>query len=281
MKSFAFNGGTTYKAILTPSMSGGGKISVAVNNADLSTMSTAMPAQEPSRVFEVTKTKATGGADWLVGTSGKNTLKGGSGDDIIRGGKGNDTISGDGGKDLLDFSDGTKGIKITLSQENTKYTTFDGQGCRPGNRQVSRHGGRDRHEICRHDHRFEQQRLLAGLGGNDILRGGRGNDVFVFESNGGRDQIMDFEDTGSRHDKLDVSFFDFNVTSNAFAAWKADHVKQQGSPYDRQLRCQYIGHADEHQGQGDRLRRLPILSTWKSSAPRSASSLLGEPSPGF
>jgi len=71
--------------------------------------------------------------------------------------------------------------------------------------------------------------VLAGLGGNDILRGGRGNDVFVFESNGGRDKIMDFEDTGSRHDKLDVSFFDFNVTSNAFAAWKADHVKQQGA----------------------------------------------------
>ena len=77
--------------------------------------------------------------------------------------------------------------------------------------------------------------IMAGLGGNDILRGGRGNDVFVFESNGGSDQIMDFEDTGSRQDKLDVSYFDFGVTSNSFAAWKASHVKQEG-PYARHFR---------------------------------------------
>jgi hypothetical protein len=50
----------------------------------------------------------------------------------------------------------------------------------------------------------------------------------VFESNGGRDRILDFEDAGRRQDKLDISFFDFGVTSETFATWKASHVTQVG-----------------------------------------------------
>ncbi|WP_201831076.1 Ig-like domain-containing protein [Microvirga zambiensis] len=228
MESFSFNGGTTYTATLTPSMSNGGKFSIAVNNAAYADVSS-NAGTGVFKIFDVTKSKATSGADWLVGTNGNNTLKGGGGDDIIRGGKGNDTISGDGGKDLLDFSDGKKGIKITLSQENSKYTTFDGRSAGLGIDKYRDMEGVIGTKFADTITGSSSADTLAGLGGNDILRGGRGNDVFVFESNGGRDKIMDFEDTGSRHDKLDVRFFDFDVTSSSFAAWKTDHVKQQGS----------------------------------------------------
>jgi Ca2+-binding RTX toxin-like protein/peptidoglycan/xylan/chitin deacetylase (PgdA/CDA1 family) len=228
MESLTHVSGNTFTAVLTPLLSGNGQISVGVNNATYADLA-GNAGMGAFKAFGATQAKATKGADWLVGTNGNNTLKGGSGDDIIRGGKGNDTISGDGGKDLLDFSDGRKGIKITLSQENSKYTTFDGRSAGLG---VDKY--RDMEGVIGTKYAdtitgSSSADTLAGLGGNDILRGGRGNDVFVFESNGGRDRIMDFEDTGKRHDKLDVRFFDFDVTSSSFSAWKADHVKQQGS----------------------------------------------------
>jgi Ca2+-binding RTX toxin-like protein len=228
MESLVFQGGTTYTAILNPLMSGNGQVSIGVNNATYADVA-GNAGTDSFKAFGATQAKASSGADWLVGTNGNNTLKSGRGDDIIRGGKGNDTISGDGGKDLLDFSDGKKGIKITLSQENTKYTTFDARSAGLG---VDKY--RDMEGVIGTKYAdtitgSSSADTLVGLGGNDILRGGRGNDVFVFESNGGRDRIMDFEDTGSRHDKLDIRFFDFDVTSSSFAAWKTDHVKQQGS----------------------------------------------------
>jgi Ca2+-binding RTX toxin-like protein len=228
MGSLVFQGGTTYTAILTPLLSSNGQVLIGVNNATYADVA-GNAGTGAFKAFGATQAKATSGADWLVGTSGKNTLKGGGGDDIIRGGKGNDTISGDAGKDLLDFSDGRKGIKITLSQDNTKYTTFDGRSAGLGIDKYRDMEGVIGTKFADTITGSSSADILAGLGGNDILRGGRGNDVFVFESNGGRDKIVDFEDTGSRHDKLDVSFFDFNVTSSSFAAWKADHVKQQGS----------------------------------------------------
>jgi len=219
MESLTHVGANTFTAVLTPLLSGNGQILVGVNNATYADLAGNAGAGA-YKAFGATQAKATKGADWLVGTNGNNTLKGGSGDDIIRGGKGNDTISGDGGKDLLDFSDGRKGIKITLSQENSKYTTFDGRSAGLG---IDKY--RDMEGVI--GTKFAD--TITGSSSADTLAGLGGNDVFVFESNGGRDRIMDFEDTGSRHDKLDVRFFDFDVTASSFGAWKADHVKQQGS----------------------------------------------------
>ena len=262
MESFAFNGGTTYKAILTPSMSGGGKFSVAVNNAAYDDVNS-NAGTGTFKIFDVTKAKATGGADWLVGTSGKNTLKGGSGDDIIRGGKGNDTISGDGGKDLLDFSDGTKGIKITLSQENTKYTTFDGRAAGLGIDKYRDMEGVIGTKFADTITGSSSSDVLAGLGGNDILRGGRGNDVFVFEFERRPRQDHGFRGYGKPARQAGCQLLRLQRDIQRVRRLEGRPREAAGSPYDRQLRCQHIGHADEHQGQGDRLRRLPVLSTWK------------------
>jgi Ca2+-binding RTX toxin-like protein len=173
--------------------------------------------------------KATAGADWLVGTGGRNVLKGGAGDDIVRGRGGNDVITGGSGKDLLDLSDGKKGIKIDFSAANVKYAALDGRAAGLG---VDKY--RDMEGVIGTNYSDKitgssSGDILAGLGGNDILRGGRGNDVFVFEAKGGRDRIMDFGDKARNQDGLDLRYFDFNVTTDSFAAWKASHVKQMGA----------------------------------------------------
>jgi Ca2+-binding RTX toxin-like protein/peptidoglycan/xylan/chitin deacetylase (PgdA/CDA1 family) len=227
LKGLASDGGSSYAAILNPLLSSNGKISITVKDATYADVN-GNAGIGVSKVFDVTKAKPTSGADWIVGTSGKNILNGGNGDDIIRGGKGNDTVIGGNGKDLLDFSDGTKGIKITLSQNNTKYSTFDGRSAGLGVDKYRDMEGVIGTKFADTITGSSSNDTLAGLGGNDVLRGGRGDDIFIFEANGGRDRIMDFEDTGRRHDKLDVGFFDFEVTSNSFAAWKASHVKQDG-----------------------------------------------------
>jgi Ca2+-binding RTX toxin-like protein len=221
------NGGASYSAILTPHFSSSGKISVAVKDASYADVN-GNAGTGASETFAITSTKGTGSADWIVGTNGKNTLRGGNGDDVVRGGKGNDTIMGDGGRDLLDLSDGRKGVAITLSQHDTRYGTFDGRSAGLG---IDKY--RDMEGVIGTQYSDKlsgsaSSDILAGLGGSDVLRGSRGNDVFVFEAKGGRDRIMDFEDIGRRQDTLDVSFFDFDVNSANFAAWKASHMNQVG-----------------------------------------------------
>ena len=194
LKSLVSNGGSSYTALLTPSLSGGGTITASVQDGTFADFSdnTGIGA---SKSFQVTTTKPTSASDWIVGTSGNNTLKGGGGNDVIRGGKGNDTISGDGGKDLLDFSDGTKGIKFTLSQANNAFTKFDGHGAGLGTDKYRDMEGVVGTKFGDTLTGSSSSDTIAGLGGNDILRGGHGNDFFVFEPKGGSDRIMDFEDS--------------------------------------------------------------------------------------
>ena len=53
----------------------------------------------------------------VIGTSLNDTITGSAGNDIIRGGGGNDTLNGGAGTaDLLDLSDATAGVTLTLVQ---------------------------------------------------------------------------------------------------------------------------------------------------------------------
>jgi Ca2+-binding RTX toxin-like protein len=170
------------------------------------------------------------GNDRLYGGSGRDTINGGSGNDTIQGGRSNDTIFGGSGRDMLDFSDGTKGISIVLSQSNSKYVTFDGRKAGLG---IDKY--RDMEGLIGTQFRDKITGstggdILSGLGGNDVLRGGAGNgdDVFVFERGGGRDRVMDFGDRGRHQDVLDLTDFGFNIVASTFAAWKTEHVRQVG-----------------------------------------------------
>ena len=220
--------GTSHSALLQAALSSSGTISVAVKNGSY-TDNSGNAGAGIFETFNITTFAATGSADWLLGTSGKNVLKGGAGDDIIRGGRGSDVIVGGTGKDLLDLSDGARGITITLSQANKAYTLFDGRKAGLGvdkYRDMEGVVGSKFKDVISGSAKGD---ILAGLGGNDILRGGGGNDVFVFEATGGRDRIQDFGDKARNQDTLDLKYFDFDVTRDTFAAWKASHVKQVGA----------------------------------------------------
>jgi Ca2+-binding RTX toxin-like protein len=56
-----------------------------------------------------------GGNDTLYGGSGNDTIYGGANDDIVVGGSGTDYLYGGGGFDLVDLSDATSGLNLTLT----------------------------------------------------------------------------------------------------------------------------------------------------------------------
>jgi len=140
------------------------------------------------------------GISVLIGGANNDTLNGGDGNDILRGGANNDTLNGGNGIDLLDFSDATGGITLTLVQStsstsinfateglgNDSYTNMEGiigsaayadtlTGS-SGDDVLRGMGGAD---------------TLSGAGGNDILRGGTGNDTI--DGGAGLD-LLDFSD---------------------------------------------------------------------------------------
>jgi Ca2+-binding RTX toxin-like protein len=228
IEALAPTSSTSHTALLHVALSSGGKINATVKDGSY-TDDSGNAGAILTKAFDITTSKATGDSDWLVGTGGRNTLKGGEGNDIIRGGAGSDVITGGRGKDLLDLSDGKKGIKIDFSVSDVKYATFDGRAAGLGADKYRDMEGVIGTKYSDKITGSSSGDILAGLGGNDILRGGRGNDVFVFEAKGGRDRVMDFGDKARSQDVLDVRYFDFNVTADSFAAWKASHVKQMGA----------------------------------------------------
>jgi VCBS repeat-containing protein/ELWxxDGT repeat protein len=137
------------------------------------------------------------GNDTLIGGTGNDTLSGEAGNDNFSGGEGNDTfkinvntaqgkdtINGDSGIDTLDFSGSTLDIKIDLSStavqtvnQNLVLTVVNLENVKGGI-------GDDK---------------IAGNSQNNILNGGTGRDIFVFNGNTsktlssiGIDTIQDF-----------------------------------------------------------------------------------------
>jgi serralysin len=103
--------------------------------------------------------EGTGASDTIRGLAGKDTLKGFAGNDFLYGGVGNDSLLGGGGNDKLFGGKGNDTLKGGAGAD-----TLD--------------GGPDTGVFPDVDHLF----------------GGAGADRFVFGPNGGRDDIMDFED---------------------------------------------------------------------------------------
>ncbi len=112
------------------------------------------------------------GDDTIEGMGGDDVLSGGGGSDVILGGDGNDTVHGGDGDDF--FVHGGKGADFVFGG-NGDDRLFGGQG-------------------------FD---FLVGGGGNDTLSGDRGadtligndgDDAFLFEAEGGQDEIGGFGD---------------------------------------------------------------------------------------
>lgn len=103
--------------------------------------------------------EGTGANDEIRGLAGNDTLKGFAGSDLLYGGTGNDSLLGGGGNDQLFGGRGNDTLKGGAGNDRLD-------------------GGPD-----------------TGVSPNyDRLFGGAGSDRFIFGENGGRDDIMDFED---------------------------------------------------------------------------------------
>jgi len=124
------------------------------------------------------------GNDLLAGGDGGDVLSGGAGNDILRGGDGNgDSMDGGAGsEDMLDFSDGTVAINITLVQSSSTTTLANG---------FAGLGNSDTYANMEGVIGTSLADTINGSSGNDILRGGAGNDTL--DGKAGSD-LLDFSD---------------------------------------------------------------------------------------
>ncbi len=153
------------------------------------------------------------GNDTLVGEGGADTLNGADGNDVLEGGAGDDLVTGGAGFDTVVFQ-GTAPITVNLANL-TAQNTGEGLDTFAGIEAVVSGSGNDSLTGDTLANRLEagdgNDTLVGGWGsdtldggdGADELRGGRGHDtltggtgvdVFVFNSFGGADRVLDFED---------------------------------------------------------------------------------------
>ncbi len=147
-----------------------------------------------------------GGRNYIYGSAGGDTISGGAGVDILAGGAGADVITGGDGKDMLDYRRSDAGVLVDLatgsaSGGHATGDTFSG---------VERLGGSGHDDVLSGDdyRNFVFGRdgadVIDGGGRNDLLRGGAGDDRFLFHSFDGEDTI----EGGSGSDTVDFSGFD-------------------------------------------------------------------------
>ncbi|MDK1494684.1 VCBS domain-containing protein, partial [Sinorhizobium sp. 7-81] len=150
----------------------------------------------------------TGGAldDTIIGRGGNDVINGGGGNDTLRGGAGNDTVDGGSGVDLLDLSDASLGVTLTLTQ-STGNTVADLTAVGLGvdtYRNIEGIIGSDYDDILVGS-AFDDQ--LHGGAGSDTMTGSGGADTFVIGGNelqiGIDDVITDYH--ASEGDVVDLT----------------------------------------------------------------------------
>ena len=142
----------------------------------------------------------------LIGLAGDDDLYGNGGDDTLRGGAGNDRLDGGaGGGDLIDLSDGTAGVTMTLVQgagPNTLVLTGAGLGTDTYSNMEGIIGTNLGDNLTG----SSLADILIGGGGNDTLTGGDGNDIL--RGGAGNDVL----DGGLGSDLIDLSDATAGVT---------------------------------------------------------------------
>lgn len=143
-------------------------------------------------------------SDVLIGNAGDDQLFGSDGDDTLRGGTGNDYLDGGaGGQDLIDLSDASGAVSMTLAAgfgSTVLDLTAVGLGTDRYNNMDGLVGTRFNDTLVGN----AANNTLAGNDGADILTGGGGSDIFVFTSPNSVDRITDFN-----ADSTNVSEHDF------------------------------------------------------------------------
>ncbi|WP_161992725.1 heparin lyase I family protein [Aureimonas leprariae] len=147
------------------------------------------------------------GADQLDGGSGNDWLDGGAGADRLASGTGNDTYVVDDAADIVKEVDnaiggGRDSVFASVSYKLTGFVetlnlTGAGNIDGTGNALANRINGNDGNNV------------ITGLGGADILRGGRGADTFTFlnAEAGSQDRVLDFSAIEGDKVAVDHAFF--------------------------------------------------------------------------
>jgi Ca2+-binding RTX toxin-like protein len=162
------------------------------------------------------------GNDTMDGLGGNDILNGGFGDDKMLGGTGNDMLTGGRGFDYIDggagsqdtvdyrYDAGWHGASVNL----TTGLAEDSWGDVDTLVGIERAIGTDFADWFMGNKSVNQ---LNGMGGDDTMAGGGGNDTFVFWASHGNDQINDF----NAGDVLDLSALGFKSIDDVIAASQA------------------------------------------------------------
>ncbi|WP_373504251.1 M10 family metallopeptidase C-terminal domain-containing protein [Aestuariivirga sp.] len=105
--------------------------------------------------------------DHIIGNGKANDLSGSAGDDTLAGGEGADTMNGGAGSDTADYSDASAGIRLTLSGSISGGDTYIS---------IENLGGSGFDDQLAGD---DAANVLTGQGGNDTIRGHRGDDILL------------------------------------------------------------------------------------------------------
>jgi Ca2+-binding RTX toxin-like protein len=113
--------------------------------------------------------------DSLIGDVNSNNLNGGSGNDVLIGGLGNDILDGRDGVDTVSYASSNGSVIVDLS--NGTASGADGNDNLYNIENIVGSGFND---------------TLVGNAGANVLTGGAGNDLFVFNSKISSDNVSDF-----------------------------------------------------------------------------------------
>ena len=132
----------------------------------------------------------------VVGTWNRDIIRGNDADNVLEGGAGSDTLDGRGGSDTASYINSQTGVLIDLSrqQQDFRGSYYTGTDHGSGDELISIENviGSRHDDILVGNH---DNNRLEGRGGDDILTGGPGKDIFVIDFGAGKGHttITDWE----------------------------------------------------------------------------------------
>ena len=160
-----------------------------------------------------------GGDDFVHGRKGNDYISAGDGDDVVRGGAGNDRLDagaglddvrGGKGDDQLSDGEGAPGSILRGNEGDDLFSFYPGyssSGAVQSGGEMRGGKGEDDLRGAAVMDGGRQADVLVSESGDQILRGGHGDDVFLFYKAAGQDEVLDFGD-GDRLRLLAVKGFE-------------------------------------------------------------------------
>jgi Ca2+-binding RTX toxin-like protein len=155
------------------------------------------------------------GADTILAGFGNDVLFGGADSDVLNGGAGADQLIGGTGLDTASYRGGTGPIRAILADAAQN----GGDAAGDVYNSIENLEGSDHADLLAGD---ANQNVLRGLGGNDTLIGGAGDDVYEIELGHGHDVIAEGDLIAEEMIRADGSFND----ALFYIEWNLVHVAQ-------------------------------------------------------